>query len=235
MDIAKQARVLLVEDDPGIIDFVSMGLSEAGYEISVAAEGPEGLRLACKADHDVILLDLMLPGMGGIEILQRLRASGVKTPVLIVSAKLTVNDKVLGLRSGGDDYLVKPFAFAELLARIESLLRRSAGNSEPVRIKILDLTIDFLTRRVFRDQEEIRLQPRELSLLEYLARNSGRVVTRTEILQNVWGYTYDPSTKLVEVHISNLREKIELPNRPKLLKTIRNAGYVLVDDEELSV
>lgn len=188
--------------------------------------------MAGKAEHDLIILDIMLPGMDGIEILQRLRDQGIQTPVLILSAKRAVSDKVYGLRAGGDDYLVKPFAFAELLARMESLLRRSSSNNEPIRIKVLDLTIDLLSRSVQRDHEEIRLQPQEFSLLEYLARNSGRVVTRSEILQKVWGYNYDPSTKLVEVHISNLREKIERPGKPKILKTIRKSGYILVDSHE---
>jgi two-component system OmpR family response regulator len=227
-------RILLVEDDQRIVGFIRKGLLEAGYEVSVAEEGPEGLRLASKANHDLIILDLMLPGMDGMEILQRLRDQAIQTPVLILSAKRTVSDKVEGLRAGGDDYLVKPFAFAELLARMESLLRRSHGGNEPVILKVLDLTIDLLSRSVSREGEEIKLQPQEFSLLEYLARNSGRVITRSEILQKVWGYNFDPSTKLVEVHISNLREKIERPGKPKILKTIRGAGYILVDNEETS-
>lgn len=232
MKKTNSSRILLVEDDQRIVAFIRQGLLEAGYEFSVAEEGLEGLRLAGQAEHDLIILDIMLPGMDGIEILQRLRDQGLQTPVLILSAKRAVSDKVYGLRAGGDDYLVKPFAFAELLARMESLLRRSSNSNEPVRIKVLDLTIDLLSRSVQRDHEEIKLQPQEFSLLEYLARNSGRVVTRSEILQKVWGYNYDPSTKLVEVHISNLREKIERPGKPKILKTIRKSGYILVDSYE---
>jgi len=225
-------KILLVEDDLSIVNFIRRGLQEAGYEVTVAGEGPEGLRLACTGDHDLIVLDIMLPGMDGIEILQHLRDKGIKTPVLILSAQRTVSNKVEGLRAGGDDYLVKPFAFAELLARLESLLRRSQDSNKPVRIKVQDLTIDLLSRSVTRDQEEIKLQPQEYSLLEYLARNRGRVVTRSEILRKVWGYNYDPSTKLVEVHICNLREKLERPGKAKLLKTIRNSGYILVDNEK---
>lgn len=234
MEQTSSARILLVEDDRRIASFIRQGLLEAGYEVNVAEEGAEGLRLASEAAHDLIILDLMLPKMDGMEILQRLREQGIQTPVLILSAKRSVSDKVDGLRAGGDDYLVKPFAFAELLARMESLLRRSQGSNELIMIKVMDLTIDLLGRSVHRGDEEIKLQPQEFSLLEYLARNSGRVIARSEILKNVWGYDFDPSTKIVEVHISNLRDKIERPDRPKILKTVRGAGYILGDHEKTS-
>jgi len=227
-------RVLFIEDDLQIADFVKQGLTEAGCEVEVVHDGLDGFALALQGEYQVLVLDIMLPGMNGLELLQKLRDRGIDKPVLILSAKRSIADRVLGLRAGGDDYLVKPFAFAELLARVESLLRRARGSREPVRLKVADLTLDLLGRRAYRGGEEIDLQPQEFSLLEYLMRNCGQVVTRTQILQNVWGYDFNPSTNVVEVHVCRLREKIERTDRSKLLRTVRGAGYILADDEKVS-
>jgi two-component system, OmpR family, response regulator len=234
MDDFPPVRVLLIEDDSAIADFVCQGLREVGYEVDLAGSGSDGLERVSRREHQVVVLDIMLPGMNGLEVLKRLRERGIETPVLILSAKRSVDDRVLGLRSGGDDYLVKPFAFSELLARIESLVRRSQGHQEPVRLRAADLVLDLLARKAHRGQEELELQPQEFSLLEYLMRNSGQVVTRTQILQQVWGYNFNPSTNVVEVHICRLREKIERPEKPRLLRTVRGVGYILAENDPLS-
>ena len=227
------ASVLIVEDDRHIADFVCRGLVEAGFVVDVAVNGIEGFEQAVTGKYHVIILDIMLPELDGLELLKRLRDLNIGTPVIILSAKSRISDRVLGLQAGGDDYLIKPFAFSELLARIQSLLRRARGGPEPVILKVSDLTLDIRNRRVFRDQEEIELKPQEFILFEYLARHRGQVVTRTQILRDVWGYHFNPSTNVVEVHVCKLREKIERPDRPKLLRTIRGAGYLLVDDDEI--
>ncbi len=231
MDSPPNNRILIIEDDLDIAQFVSQGLTEEGYEVEVASTGTEGLDRALKGFHDALVLDIMLPAMDGIQLVQQLRAQGIQTPVLFLSAKRTVDDRVRGLRAGGDDYLVKPFAFAELLARVETLLRRARGTQEPLRLKVADLVLDLLSRRAYRGEEEIELQKQEFGLLEYLMRNAGQVVTRTQILQRVWGYRFNPSTNVVDVHICRLREKIERPEKPKLLKTVRGAGYILVSHD----
>lgn len=233
MNEHERGRVLVIEDDRRTADFVRQGLMEAEFEVEVASSGDEGFRSARRGAHDVLVLDLMLPGMDGLQLLSRLRDQGVNTPVLILSAKRSVDDRVLGLQTGGDDYLIKPFVFAELLARIESLIRRSRGSHEPVRLQASDLMLDLLGRKVYRDGKEIELQPQEFGILEYLVRNHDQVVTRKQILRHVWGYNFDPSTNIVEVHICRLREKIELPDRPKLLRTVRGAGYILVSRDEI--
>jgi two-component system, OmpR family, response regulator len=234
MDDSLSVRVLLIEDDSAIADFVCQGLREVGYEVDLVRSGSDGLERVTRREHQVVVLDIMLPGMNGLEVLKRLRERGIETPVLILSAKRSLDDRVLGLRSGGDDYLVKPFAFSELLARIESLVRRSQGHQEPVRLKVADLMLDLLARKAHRGQEELELKPQEFSLLEYLMRNSGQVVTRTQILQHVWGYNFNPSTNVVEVHICRLREKIERPEKPRLLRTVRGVGYILAENDPLS-
>lgn len=233
MNSDKPLRVLVIEDDEPIGDFIRQGLQEAGFQVDIVNNGPDGFQLGSARSHDVIILDVMLPGMDGLELLQRLRNDGVNTPVLILSAKRSVSDRVLGLQAGGDDYLIKPFAFAELLARVQSLLRRVQGAPEPTRLKASDLTLDLLGRHVFRGREQIDLLPQEFSLLEYLVRNRGRIVTRTQILKHVWGYNFNPSTNVVDVHICRLRDKIERPDRPQLLRTVRGAGYMLVDHDEI--
>ncbi len=230
MDKHKTIRILMVEDDRAIADFVSRGLREEGYEVDVAMDGFEGLRLGRKAIHDIMILDIMLPGMDGLKILESLRSEKINAPVLILSARRSVNDRITGLQAGGDDYMVKPFAFAELLARVQSILRRAGGGQEPVKLEVSDLVIDLLGRRASRGEEPIELQAQEFRLLEYLVRNRGRVVTRTQILQNVWGYNFNPATNVVEVHICRLREKIERPDKPQLIRTVRGAGYILAEE-----
>jgi two-component system, OmpR family, response regulator len=234
MEGIQPVRILMVEDDRQIADFVSRGLAQAGFTVDIARNGLDGLELATGGTHDVVILDITLPGMDGLELLRRIRSQETDVPILIVSGKSSVDDRVTGLQMGGDDYLSKPFAFAELLARIQSLLRRTRGSQGLVRLQVADLAIDLLSRRTFRGEQAIDLQPREFALLEYLMRNSGRVVTRTEILQRVWGYDFHPSTNVVEVHVCRLRAKVEAPGKPKLLKTIRGVGYALSDDTQMS-
>jgi len=233
MESDKQARVLLVEDDRQIAEFLRRGLSEAKFMVDVAGNGLDGLELGKQVAHDVIVLDIMLPTLNGFEVLQELRSLGINTPVLILSALQDVSDRVLGLRTGGDDYLTKPFAFAELVARIQSLLRRASGDREPARLQVSDLVMDLIARKVYRGEEEIELQPQEFRLLEYFMRNKGRVLTRTQILQHVWGYYFNPSTNVVDVHVCRLREKIERGDKTRLLNTVRGAGYTLVEDDAM--
>jgi two-component system OmpR family response regulator len=231
---AQTVRILMVEDDGQVAGFVREGLTRQGFAVDIAGDGLEGLDLALNGTYDTMIVDIRLPGISGLELLQRLRGAGINTPILILSGMAEVSDRVAGLQLGGDDYLVKPFAFSELLARVESLMRRAKAAQEPLQLNVSDLVVDLLTRRVFRGGEEVLLQPQEFSLLEYLIRNRGQVVTRTQILQHVWGYNYAPKTNLVEVHICRLREKIERPDRPKLLKTIRGAGYLIAENAETS-
>ena len=220
-------RLLLVEDDATIAEFVSRGLREAGFAVDVAADGPTGLARALEARPDVAIVDLMLPGLDGLELIETLRRRGVGTPVLILSARHTVDDRVRGLQAGGDDYLTKPFAFPELLARVQALLRRATATVEPTRLEVGDLQLDLLSRRVTRQGREIELRPRELALLEYLMRNAGRVVSKTMILSRVYDYSFDPRTNVVDVLVHRLREKIDRDFEPKLLQTRRGIGYVL--------
>ncbi|HET7698761.1 MAG TPA: response regulator transcription factor [Vicinamibacterales bacterium] len=220
-------RVLLVEDDPTIADFVGKGLKEAGFVVEAAADGRTGLERALSGGHDAAIVDVMLPRMDGLALIDALRARGVRTPVLILSARRSVDDRVRGLQAGGDDYLTKPFAFAELLARVQALIRRASGAAEPTRLTVADLSLDLLTRRVQRGSQPIELRPREFALLEYLMRHAGRVVSKTSILSHVWGYNFDPNTNVVDVLVSRLRERIDRPFAVKLLHTVRGAGYIL--------
>jgi len=220
-------RVLLVEDDPTIAGFVEKGLREAGFAVDVAGDGRAGLEQALAEAHDAAIVDVMLPRMDGLALIDALRARGVRMPVLILSAKRTVDDRVRGLQAGGDDYLTKPFAFAELLARVQALIRRATGAAEPTRLTVGDLSLDLLTRRVQRGAQVLELRPREFALLEYLMRNAGRVVSKTSILSHVWGYTFDPNTNVVDVLVSRLRDRIDRPFPVKLLHTVRGAGYIL--------
>ena len=220
-------RVLLVEDDATIAGFVEKGLRETGFAVEVASDGREGLELALTGPFDAAIIDVMLPGMDGLALIDTLRARGVKTPVLILSAKRSVDDRVRGLQAGGDDYLTKPFAFAELLARVQALIRRATGAAEPTRLSVADLSLDLLTRKVQRGSQAVDLRPREFALLEYLMRNAGKVLTKTMILSHVWGYSFDPSTNVVDVLVSRLRDKIDKPFPVKLLHTVRGVGYVL--------
>jgi two-component system, OmpR family, response regulator len=220
-------RVLIVEDDATIADFLAKGLTEAGYAVDVAADGDRGGELATTTAYDAAIVDLMLPKVDGLAVIDRMRARGVRTPVLILSARRTVDDRVKGLQAGGDDYLTKPFAFAELLARVQALIRRSTGATEPTRLSVGDLTMDLLSRRTERAGRVLDLRPREFALLEYLMRNPGRVLTKTMILSHVWGYNFDPGTNVVDVLVSRLRDKLDRDFEPKLLQTVRGVGYVL--------
>ena len=220
-------KLLLVEDDPIIADFVARGLREAGFAVDVAGDGSRGLTLALESRPDVAIVDLMLPGIDGLELIETLRKKGVNTPVLILSARHTVDDRVRGLQAGGDDYLTKPFAFPELLARVHALVRRATATVEPTRLEVADLQMDLLSRKVSRQGKEIELRPREFALLEYLMRHAGRVVSKTMILSRVWDYSFDPRTNVVDVLVHRLREKIDRDFEPKLLHTRRGIGYVL--------
>lgn len=224
-------RILHIEDDDRTAEFVAKGLRESGHRVERARDGQEGLYMAEEAEFDALLVDRMLPRMDGLELIRSLRSRGDHTPALVLSALGEVDDRVEGLRAGGDDYLVKPFAFSELLARLEALVRRSDADAAAPRLQVGDLEMDLLARRVFRGGTEIELQPREFRLLEYLLRHAGQVVTRTMLLEKVWDYTFDPQTNVIDVHVSRLRGKID-KNFPKpLLHTVRGAGYVLRADE----
>jgi DNA-binding response OmpR family regulator len=220
-------RALIVEDDRAIAEFVERGLREAGFAVDQAGDGVTGLELALSEPYDVAIVDLMLPGRDGLSVIDELRRRGRTTPVLILSARRSVDDRVRGLQSGGDDYLTKPFAFAELLARVQALVRRATRAPEPTALTHGDLTLDLLTRKVTRGATPIELRPREFALLEYLLRNVGKVVSKTMILSHVWDYTFDPQTNIVDVLVSRLREKIDRPFDRKLLRTVRGVGYVL--------
>jgi two-component system OmpR family response regulator len=220
-------RALLVEDDATIADFVVRGLREAGFAVDHAADGEAGLARALEAPYDAAIVDLMLPQRDGLSLIEELRRRGIATPVLILSARRSVDDRVRGLQTGGDDYLTKPFAFAELLARVQALVRRASRAPEPTTLTVEDLTLDLLSRKVTRGGKPIDLRPREFSLLEYLMRNVGKVVSKTMILSHVWEYNFDPQTNIVDVLVSRLREKIDRPFEKKLLSTVRGVGYVL--------
>jgi two-component system OmpR family response regulator len=226
-------RVLLVEDDVKIASFIVTGLKSAGYAVDHAPDGEEGLRLALTEPYDAAVVDLMLPRRNGLALIKEMRAEKVNTPVLILSAKGSVDDRVKGLESGGDDYLTKPFAFSELLARVQALIRRAGGISDPIRLNVGDLSVNLLTREVTRGGKQIDLQPREFSLLEYLMRNAGRIVSRTMIMEHVWDYHFDPQTNVVEARISRLRDKIDRDADQKLIRTVRGAGYVLKETRSL--
>jgi len=220
-------RALVVEDDGSIAEFVVRGLREAGFAVDRAADGDEGLTAAARQSYDVAIVDVMLPKRDGLSLIEELRRRGVMTPVLILSARRSVDDRVRGLQAGGDDYLTKPFAFAELLARVQALVRRATRAPEPTTLTVGDLTVDLLTRRVTRGETAIDLRPREFALLEYLMRNAGRVVSKTMILSHVWEYNFDPQTNVVDVLVSRLREKIDRPFEKKVLRTVRGVGYAL--------
>jgi two-component system OmpR family response regulator len=220
-------RLLVVEDDSTIASFVVKGLQEAGFAVDHAADGLQGLRLALTEPYDAAIVDLMLPGRDGLSLIEELRGRRIRTPVIILSAKREVDDRVKGLQAGGDDYLTKPFAFSELLARVQALIRRATGASEPTRLVVGDLALDLLTRRVERAGQPIELRPREFALLEYLMRNAGRVVAKTMILEHVWNYSFDPRTNVVDVLVHRLREKIDRDFETKLLHTVRGIGYVV--------
>ena len=220
-------RILFVEDDKKIASFVAKGLKEAGFAVDHASDGESGLHLALTESYDAAILDIMLPKLDGLRLIERLRSEGIKTPVLILSAKHYVDDRIKGLQTGSDDYMTKPFAFSELLARVHALIRRAGDITDPVNLKIADLKVNLLTREVIRDNERIELQPREYALLEYLLRNKGKIVSKTMIMEHVWDYNFDPQTNVVEARMSRLRDKIDKPFNKKLIQTIRGVGYVL--------
>ena len=220
-------HALIIEDDRTIADFVARGLREAGFAVDVASDGEEGLAAALEQNPDVAIVDLMLPRRDGLSVIDELRRRGRATPVLILSARRSVDDRVLGLQAGGDDYLTKPFAFAELLARVQALVRRASRSPEPTTLTVDDLTLDLLTRKVTRAGTVVELRPREFALLEYLMRNAGKVVSKTLILSHVWEYNFDPQTNIVDVLVSRLRDKIDRPFDTKLIHTVRGVGYVV--------
>lgn len=221
-------RVLMVEDEPVIADFIARGLREAGHNVDWVMDGKDGLHRALNETYDAIVLDRMLPGMDGIQVMQTLRASGNRTSVLMLSSLADVDQRVEGLRSGADDYLAKPFAFVEVLARLEALLRRQTGAAEVVtQLRVADLEMDLLKRVVHRGGQVLELQPREFRLLEYLMRHADQVVTRTMLLEAVWDYHFDPQTNVIDVHISRLRQKIDRDRAVTLLHTVRGAGYLI--------
>jgi len=218
-------RLLVAEDDAVIAEFVAQGLREAGYAVDVAATGPQGLKMALDGTYDAAVIDVMLPGLDGLALIEQLRAKRVRTPVLILSARHSVDDRVKGLQAGGDDYLTKPFAFSELLARVQALIRRAAQTAEPMKLVVGDLTMDLLARDVQRAGEKIELQPREFALLEYLMRSAGRTVTKTMILEHIFDYSFEPQTNVVDVLIHRLRSKVDKDRA--MIQTIRGVGYVL--------
>ena len=224
-------RILLIEDDPETSRFIVKGLAEAGHVVDRAHDGKQGLLLALDAEHDVVVVDRMLPGLDGLSIVRSLRAANRSTPVLVLSALGEVDDRVEGLQAGGDDYLVKPFALAELSARLEALFRRRVAGADqdaPVtRLAVADLEMDLLARTVKRAGRTIELKPREFRLLEYLMRHAGQVVTRTMLLEAVWDYHFDPQTNVIDVHVSRLRRKIDRNDGERLIHTVRGAGYVI--------
>ena len=222
-------RVLVIEDDAKAAGYLANALKESGHNTELAADGQTGFELARSGEYDVLIVDRMLPGRDGLSLIEGLRHEGVRTPVLILSALGAVDDRVKGLRSGGDDYLSKPYAFSELLARVEALARRSAPEKANTRLVVGDLVLDRLAHQVTRAGEIIALQPREYRLLEYLIMNAGQVVTRTMLLEHVWDYHFDPQTNVIDVHISRLRAKIDKNFDRPLLHTVRGAGYMIRD------
>jgi DNA-binding response OmpR family regulator len=223
-------RLLLVEDEPEIQSFLHQPLANAGYEVDAAKDGRTAIQLASENNYDVLIVDLGLPDQDGIDLILHLRLSGISSPVLILSARRSVDDRVKGLEQGGDDYLTKPFALAELLARLRNLLRRNPATSEEAtRLRVLDLELDFISRRASRGEEVLNLSPQEFVLLTYLCRHAGRVVTRSMLLSEVWGMRFQPNTNVVDVHIYRLRGKVDTEGRDPLIKTLRGIGYVLKD------
>jgi two-component system OmpR family response regulator len=220
-------RILVVEDDRDAASWLIKGLTEAGHVADHAADGEDALNMAREKLHDVLIVDRMLPKLDGIALIRRLREEGIQAPVLILSALGDVDEKVKGLRAGSDDYLAKPYSFAELLARVEGLARRSSAEPQQTKLTVLDLEMNLLARTVTRAGKPIVLQPREFKLLEYLMRNAGHVVTRTMLLENVWDYHFDPQTNVIDVHISRLRTKIDKGFPEPMLQTVRGAGYMI--------
>jgi len=228
-------RILLIEDDQEASSFLVKALKESGHVVSSALDGELGLEMATTDTFEVMIIDRMLPKLDGLSVIEKVRQAEIKTPVLILSALGEVDDRVKGLRAGGDDYLTKPYAFTELLARVEALVRRAQPEEAATRYVVADLTLDRLSHKVSRANDNILLQPREYRLLEYLMKHAGQVVTRTMLLENVWDYHFDPQTNVIDVHISRLRSKIDKNYEPPLLHTVRGAGYKISDETEENI
>lgn len=222
-------RVLLVEDEKKVASFIKKGLEEHGYAVDFGADGTTGLAMALDRIHDLVILDINLPGIDGLSVLRQMRAQKVLTPVLLLTIRATIEDKVIGLDTGADDYLAKPFSFEELLARVRALLRRQAADKSPV-LAVADLSLDPASRQVFRDGNPIELTSKEFAILEYFMRNAGRVLTRAMIIDHAWDYDFDADTNVVDVYVNYLRKKIDAPYHPKLLHTVRGTGYVLREE-----
>ena len=223
-------RILVIEDDEKIGSFIRKGLREAGLTVDLAADGRQGLNLFLDNSYDAAVVDIMLPSMDGLSIIETIRGRGISTPVLILSAKRSVDDRIKGLQQGGDDYLVKPFSFGELLARIQALIRRDCRAVDSHYLNVADLHMDLLSREVRRQGQRIELPAKEFSLLEYLMRNQGHIVSKTAILENVYDYSFDPQTNVVDVLVCRLRNKVDRDFEPKLIHTVRGMGYVLKQD-----
>ncbi len=220
-------RILLIEDDLKLASFILKGFKEAGFAVDHCVDGEDGLHMASSEPYDAAIVDIMLPKLDGFALIDELRRRKITTPVIILSAKRSVEDRIKGLQTGSDDYLVKPFSFAELLARVQALIRRASGATEPSTLVVGDLSMDLLTRKVMRGDKKIDLPPLEFSLLEYLMRNAGNVVSKTMIMEHVWDYNFDPQTNVVEVRICKLRDKIDNDFEKKMIHTVYGAGYVL--------
>ena len=220
-------RILVIEDDSKIASFIVKGLKQNGFAVDHADNGEDGLHFALSAPYDTAVVDIMLPKRDGLSVVQELRRQKINTPVLILSAKASVDDRIKGLQTGGDDYLVKPFAFSELLARVQALIRRSTQTTEPVALTVGDLHLNLITRDVTRDGRAVELQTKEFALLEFLMRNADRVVSKALILEKVWDYSFDPQTNVVDVVVCRLRDKLDRDFEPKMIHTVRGVGYVL--------
>jgi two-component system OmpR family response regulator len=223
-------RVLLIEDDLKLASFIVKGLNEAGFAVDHSADGEDGLHMASSEPYDAAIVDIMLPKLDGLSLIDELRRRKITTPLIILSAKRSVDDRIKGLQTGSDDYLVKPFAFSELLARLQALVRRASGTAEPTRLVVGDLSMNLLTREVRRGGKKVDLPPLEFSLLEYLMRNASKVVSKTMIMEHVWDYNFDPQTNVVEVRMCRLRDRMDKGFGKKLIHTVHGAGYVLKED-----
>jgi two-component system, OmpR family, response regulator len=220
-------RLLIVEDDKQIASFIIKGMKENGFAVDYADNGEDGLHMAMTEPYDIAIMDIMLPKIDGLSIIEKIRSNNIKTPVIILSARISVDDRIKGLQSGGDDYLTKPFAFAELLARVQALIRRSTHTTEPARLTVHNLSLDILKHEVTREGRKIELQPREFALLEYMMRNADRVLSKTMIMEHIWNYNFDPQTNIVDVLVCRVRNKIDKDFREKLIHTLHGVGYML--------
>jgi len=224
-------RLLLIEDDRKIASFIIKGMKEAGFAMDHAIDGDDGLHLALMESYDAVICDLMLPKKDGLTIIELMRTSGIETPVIILSAKRSLDDRIRGLQKGGDDYLTKPFAFSELLVRVQALIRRASKTVEPTFLKVGDLSMDLISREVNREGRRVQLQPKEYALLEFMMRNKGKVLSKTMIMEHVWDYNFDPKTNVVEARVCKLREKVDQGFGRKMIHTVFGVGYVLKEKD----